>query len=62
METSSAPLDAHIEASSHILKLTVDPAWKESVRGILEAIFTMAAPVQEFELPDESEPAPVFEA
>lgn len=62
METSSAPLDAHIEASAHILKLTVNPEWKGDIRAILEAVFKMAAPVQEFELPDDSEPAPVFKA
>ncbi len=62
MEASSAPLDAYIEASAHILKLTVNPEWKDAVRANLEAIFRMAAPVEEFELPDDSEPAPVFEA
>jgi hypothetical protein len=62
MEGSSLPWDAYIEASAEALRLTVDPAWKETVRANVETIFKMAAAVEAFELPDDAEPAPVFEA
>jgi hypothetical protein len=62
MKGSSSPQDAYIETSAEALKLTLDPAWKETVRANVDTIFKMAAVVEAFELPDDAEPAPVFEA
>jgi Protein of unknown function (DUF4089) len=49
-------------ASAEALSLTLEPAWKAAVAANLETIFKMAASVDEFELPDDIEPAAIFEA
>lgn len=54
--------DAFIEAVSASLGLTIDEAWKPSVRANLEVTMRMAQLVDEFPLPDESEPAEIYEA
>jgi hypothetical protein len=56
------PLEEFIGASVLSLGLTCDPAWLPAVRMNLEVILRQAALVDEFALPDETEPAPVFEA
>jgi hypothetical protein len=55
-------MDSLIAASAHALRLPVEPDWHASVRLNLRLIFTHVALVDEFPLPDESEPAPVFHA
>lgn len=55
-------LDAYIDAAAAALGFTIEPAWKPSVRANLEVTFRLARLVDEFKLPDEAEPAPVFEA
>jgi hypothetical protein len=42
--------------------LPIDPAWRAGVKLNLQLIFRYAALVDEFALPDETEPAPVFRA
>jgi hypothetical protein len=59
---SSDSLDAYIDAAARVLDLTIEPEWKPSVRANLEVTLRLAAVVSEFALPDEAEPAPVFEA
>jgi hypothetical protein len=44
------------------LRLPVDEAWKPAVRANLEVSMRLARLVDEFALPDESEPASVFAA
>src|SRR5262249_34386464 len=56
------PLDAFIDAATLSLGLTCDPAWLPAIKMNLEVILHQAALVDEFALPDETEPAPVFEA
>jgi hypothetical protein len=58
----AAELDAFIAASACALTLPVDPAWQPAIRANLDMIFTLAALVADFNLPDDAEPAPVFEA
>jgi hypothetical protein len=55
-------LDDYIDALSAALSLPVDPAWKPAVKMNLEVSLRMARLVDEFPLPDESEPAPVYVA
>jgi hypothetical protein len=55
-------LDAMIDAAAELLDLEIDSAWKPAVRGNLKVTLALAALVAEFKLPDEIEPAPVFEA
>ena len=57
-----AALDGWIMASAQVLKLPLDPAWLPAVRQNVEVTFRLAAQVDEFPLPDDAEPAPVFEA
>lgn len=59
---NDADLDAYIDASAIALGLTIDPAWRDAVRANLAITFRLAGVVEEFPLPDEAEPAPVFAA
>jgi hypothetical protein len=56
------PLDTYIDAVSAALGLTIDPAWKPAVRANLEVSLKLARQVDEFPLPDETEPASIFSA
>jgi len=62
MSKSSDPLDAYIESAAAALKIPIEPAWRAEIRANLEVTFRLAALVGEKELPDDAEPAPVFEA
>lgn len=55
-------LDAYLDAAAGLLGLTIDPAWREPVLANLRVLKAAAALVEEFPLPDEAEPAPVFGA
>jgi hypothetical protein len=59
---TSDPLDEYIDAVSKTLALPIDEAWKPSVRANLEVSLRIARLVDEFALPDETEPASVFAA
>ncbi len=61
-EPSTETLDALIEANAELLDLTIDPAWLPTVRQNLAVTYRMARFVEAFPLPDDAEPAPVFEA
>jgi Protein of unknown function (DUF4089) len=52
----------HAVASAEALGVALEPVWKEAVAANLETIFKVAAFVDEFELPDDTEPAAIFEA
>ena len=54
--------DALVAASAQALGLTLDPAWHDGIAFNLGLILRLAALVDEFALPDEAEPAPVFHA
>ena len=60
--TAKDLLDDLIDATAQALALPLDPAWKPSVRGHLEVTLKLAKLVEDFDLPDEAEPAPVFKA
>jgi hypothetical protein len=55
-------LDALITATAQELKLPLEPAWRPGVKFNLNLILRIAALVDEFPLPDDAEPAPVFHA
>jgi hypothetical protein len=55
-------LDAFIAAAAEALRLPLDEAWKPAVKANLVVTLKHAATVEEFKLPDDAEPAPVFEA
>ncbi|HLL29152.1 MAG TPA: DUF4089 domain-containing protein [Xanthobacteraceae bacterium] len=55
-------LDQLIEAAASALSLPIDPEWKPAIRVNLETTLKHASFVEEFPLPDDAEPAPVFKA
>ena len=56
------PLDDFIDAAARALALPVEDAWKPAVKANLEVSLRLARLVDEFALPDETEPASVFAA
>ena len=56
------PLDEIIDAYANALGIPVKPEWKAEVRNQLQVTLRHGALVAAFPLPDETEPAPVFEA
>jgi hypothetical protein len=55
-------IDTTVAAAAQVLGLTLDPAWHASVAFNLRLILRFGALVDEFPLPDDAEPAPVFHA
>jgi hypothetical protein len=62
MPTAPDPLEEFIASASAALKLPLQPSWKPAVKANLAVTLKYAAMVAEFELPDDTEPAPVFRA
>lgn len=58
----SDSLDDYIDAVAAALSLPIDAEWKPAVRMNLEVSLRMARLVDEFPLPDESEPASIYVA
>jgi Protein of unknown function (DUF4089) len=56
------PLDDYIDAVAKALKLPIEDAWKPSVKANLEVSLKLAGLVEEFPLPDATEPASIFRA
>ena len=56
------PLNDYIDAALKALALPVDDAWKPAIKANLEVSLRLARLVDEFALPDETEPASVFAA
>ena len=56
------PLDDYIDAAAKALALPIEDAWKPAVRANLEVSLKLARLVDEFALPDETEPASVYTA
>jgi len=54
------PLDDYIDSVAKALALPVEEAWRSSIRANLEVSLRLGRLVDEFALPDETEPAPVF--
>jgi hypothetical protein len=59
---AAGSLDDYIDAVSEALGLPVEDSWKPAVRANLEVSLRLARLVDEFKLPDETEPASVFTA
>jgi hypothetical protein len=54
-------IDSYVEVAAQIVGLQLDPAFRPGVALNFARIADMAALFMEFPLPDETEPAPVFE-
>ncbi len=59
---SAEMIDDYIASVGAALGLPIEDEWKGAVRANLEVSLRMARPVDEFALPDETEPASVFTA
>ena len=55
-------VEALVETSARVLGISLDPAWRNGVAFNLRLILRHAKLVDEFALPDDTEPAPVFHA
>jgi hypothetical protein len=55
-------LDAMLTAGAEALKLPIDSAWRDGVKFNLGLILRLGALVDGFDLPDDTEPGPVFHA
>ena len=55
-------LDEYIDAVAEALALRLEDAWRPAIRANLEVSLRLARLVDEFPLPDETEPASVFSA
>jgi Protein of unknown function (DUF4089) len=62
MEGERTFWESYAAVSAEALGLALEPDWKAAVAANLETIFKIAALVDGFELPDDIEPSPVFEA
>jgi hypothetical protein len=62
MGTDEEALDEFIDAAARTLGIPIEPQWKPGIKANLQVTLRVAAMVADFELPDEAEPAPVFEA
>ena len=62
MTESPNPLDTFITAAAEALALPIEPQWKPAIRSNLDITLKLARLVDEFPLPDDSEPAPVYRA
>jgi Protein of unknown function (DUF4089) len=60
--TRSDFIDSLVAAGAAALYLPTDPAWLAGIRFNLQLILKHAALVDEFALPDDTDPAPVFHA
>ena len=61
-DSDDQALDAYIKAAAGALGIPLEDAWMPAIHANLAISLRLASSVAEFELPDESEPAPVFEA
>ena len=55
-------LDSYIDAVAQALALPVEETWRPAVRANLEVSLRLAKLVDEFALPDETEPASIYSA
>jgi len=55
-------LDDFIDAAARALDLPVRPSWRPAIRVNLQVTLRQAALFADFPLPDDAEPAPLFQA
>jgi hypothetical protein len=62
MEPKDQVLEQFIEAAAKALELPIDPTWMPTIKANLLVTLRFGVDVAAFPLPDEAEPASVFEA
>jgi hypothetical protein len=61
-EPLDGSLDDYIDAVGKALGLPIEEAWRPTIRANLDVSLKLARLVDEYRLPDETEPASVFTA
>ena len=61
-QVNDETLNTFIDVASRAMDLPIEPEWKPAIKAHLDVLLRLAAVVEQFRLPDEAEPAPVFEA
>ena len=61
LATLADPLGDFIAAAARALDLKIEKSWLLAVRANLRVTLRLGAMVADFALPDDAEPAPVFE-
>ena len=61
-EAKDKHLERLIEAAAKALELPIEPDWLPAIKANLEVTLRLGNEVAAFQLPDEAEPAFVFEA
>ncbi len=56
------PLDEYIDVVSRAMQLPMEAGWKDAVKANLDVTLKFARLVEEFPLPDDIEPASIYEA
>lgn len=59
---SGDPINDLIVGAAEVLQLPAEPDWLPAIRTNLQVTLSFAKLVDEFELPDDAEPAHVFRA
>ena len=62
MDAKDKHLDQYIEAAAKALEQPLEPEWMPAIKANLEVTLRLGREVASFPLPDEAEPAFVFEA
>ena len=55
-------VDKLIDAGTALLGIPIQPEWRDAIRANLLVTLRLADTVDKFPLPDEADPAPVFQA
>jgi hypothetical protein len=55
-------IDSLVSASAQALRLPIERSWRGGIKFNLQLILRIATLVDEFPLPDDTEPGPVFHA
>ena len=62
MSDRGAALEAMIDGASALLGIDVRPEWRAAVKSNLDVSLAFADKVRAFELPEDAEPAALFDA
>jgi hypothetical protein len=57
---AGSPLADYIAAAARALDLPIEASWMAAVKANLEVTLRLATVVADFELPDTTEPAPIY--
>lgn len=62
MTSSPTDIERYVDAAGKLLDIAIDDAWRANIAAALAVTLEHGARLEQVELPDDAEPAPVFEA